>query len=329
MSEPVSPATAPLTLVRATGGTFLERALAGLEAGLRAEVDRELIHLLNSAMVIDVEEFAELEQLRRSARDLHRYLGIGLEYLSGEAVERGTALLERVRLRRIVQVGFTLTVELRRRAERLLERPGLEALGPSFLGPPAEPVLGALRRDRPGYARVLDRAGDVGSRPFASLDDVRRVHEALAASEALATFLVDGVHLDPASWTEELLDRCVPGGLDELEARTVVATILARSILDGEARWEPIPAERLEELHRRAFPGGPRPLPGGPEIDAEAAAPFVAWVEEGAGSLDDEARGHLDRFLADCREIFSTQLGPLAPDGIEPFALPGLVVRIP
>jgi hypothetical protein len=143
--------------------TFLGRALAALDdPALLDDVTAALVVLLNRVLSADRVALAEPDVVRAAVVRARDTLSVGLEYLTDAQVERAPAVLAGVALHRVFRAGHSLTLELRRLASQLRAR-GVD-----------DPDLDPLLAPRPELPGALDQPPRAGSRPFRSLDDVRR-----------------------------------------------------------------------------------------------------------------------------------------------------------
>ncbi|AJE04097.1 DUF6178 family protein [Geobacter pickeringii] len=155
----------------APGGndSFLQRVLA--RAGSE-ELDQELTYLVNNALVADGEALHDREAMEQVFQRVHGYLNIALEYLADGSEERGAEIIRTEYLRRLFQLGFSIVMPLRSRAERVSSDD--YATGKALRGLKALP---------PRYYRAFDPEGTDGYREFRGLADVKRSEEFLATVE--------------------------------------------------------------------------------------------------------------------------------------------------
>ena len=78
-----------------------------------------MVYLCNRELVYDQVDFGEASAVQASLRQVHAYLNVGLEHLSGSRATQLTSILARHPLQFIYQVGFTLVMRLFQRAHRL------------------------------------------------------------------------------------------------------------------------------------------------------------------------------------------------------------------
>ncbi|GAC1470285.1 MAG: DUF6178 family protein [Desulfuromonadaceae bacterium] len=152
-----------------TGKTFLERVI------LRADSElfrMELNYLINTALVADEAHLADMDQMRSVVERVYGYLNIALEYLSEGDETKGVEIITGEYLKRLFQLGFSLVLGLKFRADKLSE--------PDYATGKA---LSGLKAARPRYYRGLDSDGVDGYREFREMQDVTTVSDFLKRVE--------------------------------------------------------------------------------------------------------------------------------------------------
>ncbi len=281
------PATGPGAALAATGGhvDYLEAAFRGLTMLERENAEDELRDVANAALVADLADPGDLDATRRTAEMVRDYLSLGLEHLTGADPGRATDALRDTPLRRIFQVGFTLTLQLKFRADRLVKSPGALLEGVLMVLPEEAAALAALRRKRPRRALRVDGAEPV---PFRSLREVAASQALLARAEAQVK-LLRGVLGGSAEAAREAVARFgVP--LETLGLERLLAAVVVMAVLEGRADARPVPLGRVAELGQRLFEGPP----DAPRL--RASAPERAWAGLEA-AVPPEARDELRRLI--------------------------------
>jgi hypothetical protein len=165
--QAVEATTLPRTLL--TGTTFLERVVHRADSEL---FRMELNYLINTALVADEAHLADMEQMRSVVERVYGYLNIALEYLCQGDETKGVEIIAGEYLKRLFQLGFSLVLGLKLRADELGE--------PEYATGKA---LSGLKAARPRYYRGLDPDGVDGYREFLEMRDVTRVSEFLKGLE--------------------------------------------------------------------------------------------------------------------------------------------------
>lgn len=235
--------------------SLLDQALDQLGAEQKDELQLQLLTVLNSALIADGVDVADVDDVRDHAQVVRDTLSLGLEHLSGGDLGRASTLLGETAWKRIFQVGFTRTLEVKWRAERLVKTLPLR-LSPGTLlpdGPDGE-ILAALLLRRP---RFHDGRR---TRAFASLEEVEVASEALVRVEAVATRLA-ALGLEPEAAGRFVVDAWDEAGLARVRFSDLFVTALTRVALGLSPAFGPLPTEKVEEAARLAFDGDGRLLP--------------------------------------------------------------------
>ena len=239
-----APALAP------TGGSvdFVEAAFKHLDADERENLAAEVRYLVNAALVAEGAEPGDPPSIRRISEHARDYLNLGLEHLCGGDPEHAVEVVRKDPLRKSFQIGFSLTLKLRREAEHLREEPGVYS-GETILALEEETAaLKALLRRRPLRALRVAGAEPVAFRSKRELAEVAAV---LARVRRQAPAF--GVMLGAAPEAAVAPFLC---SLAELTPQRFLVAALAWGDLDGVARAAPVPEARLVELCERWFEGG-------------------------------------------------------------------------
>ncbi|MDD2539959.1 MAG: DUF6178 family protein [Desulfuromonadaceae bacterium] len=162
--QTVEATTLPETFL--TGKTFLERVILRVDSEL---FRMELNYLINTVLVADEAHLVDLGQMRSVVERVYGYLNIALEYLSGGDETKGVEIITGEYLKRLFQLGFSLVLDLKFRADKLSESD--YATGKALSG---------LKTSRPRYYRGLDSDGIDGYREFREIEDVKIMSDFLA-----------------------------------------------------------------------------------------------------------------------------------------------------
>jgi len=151
----------------AGAGSFLQRVLAqAADAGVGAE----MLYLVNSALVAEGSMPFDAETMGYVLQRVHGCLSIALEYLSDGDEATAAAIVRKEYLKRLFQVGWSMLLKLKERAEELA--------GDNYT---SERALEGLKARRPRFYRALDPDRVDGYREFRELEDVRKMEELLAS----------------------------------------------------------------------------------------------------------------------------------------------------
>jgi hypothetical protein len=142
--------------------SFLGHALAGIDDAERlAGLSAALVALLNRVLVADRVDPAELELVRETAARARDTVSLGLEHAAGGDLGAARRVLVETPVHELFRIGYSLTLELARRAQAL-ERAAV-----------VEPALDPLLAPRPLYPCELDQPPTGGARPFRTIADLR------------------------------------------------------------------------------------------------------------------------------------------------------------
>ena len=148
------------------GNTFLEQVILLIDSDL---FRMELNYLINTALVADQAHLADTDYMRAVVERVYGYLNIALEYLCKGDQAKGVEIITGEHLKRLFQLGFSIVLGLKLRADRLSD--ASYATGKALSG---------LKSARPLYYRGFDSDGIDGYREFRDLEDVQRMSDFLA-----------------------------------------------------------------------------------------------------------------------------------------------------
>jgi len=169
----VRPQTAEMTTLPVSnfnGTTFLERAVRLMDSDV---FRMELNYLINTALVADQAHLADTEQMKSVVERVYGYLNIALEYLCHGDETQGAKILGSEYLKSLFQLGFSIVLRLKFRADRIADT-----------NYATEKALKGLQASRPLFYRGLDADGADGYREFLELKDVTVMSDFLAGLES-------------------------------------------------------------------------------------------------------------------------------------------------
>lgn len=178
--EQAEPIEAPRTVLRyplkvLESHTLFKRSLDEIsDPHEKDRLSQELAHLANKVMVADARDPALIDDLHGSLIKVSGYINIALQEYCGDDVSKAAELLLCNHMELLFRRGFSLILDLRKEAQRLLRNyeGGVENLGHPLAGL----VQGLLQR-RPVYAGTL--LGESKPREFESLDDISLIRQLL------------------------------------------------------------------------------------------------------------------------------------------------------
>lgn len=285
-------------------GNVLDRALAALPDVHRERLERELVAVLNMAIVADAVDVSDLGAVRAEAAAVRDTVALGLARL-GEPASR----LELTPLKAIFQAGFTATLELRWRLDRLLAALPLRLPdGELLVDPPDDALVRALLARRPRFA-----GPDGVVRPFADAADLAAGSAALDRVETAGKMLA-AAGLDVAALSRELVRAQGEAALAVLHASDVLATAAARTALGISPAVGLLPGASLDAAVQRLL-----------DRDGHVRGEVAAFLR-GLGREADPAAAAsvVERVIA----RIEAELGPqLASGGVDPVAAAPLLVE--
>ena len=163
----LSPAGESLSILPALthDDSLLSRALVLADSQTLVQ---ELNYLVNSALVAEGGAFEEPEAMLGILQRVCGYLNIALERLSGGDEQKGAQLLADEQLKRLFQLGYSIVLELKFKAQAT-----------QTVDYASGKLLSGLKAKRPRYYRGLDADGIDGYREFKEMADVKRAAELL------------------------------------------------------------------------------------------------------------------------------------------------------
>ncbi len=294
------PAAAPGTALAPGQGQpdYLEAAFRALDDVERENLETELRYLANATLVAEVEEPGELDAIRRVGEMARDYLLLGLEHLTGGDPARAPQVVRDMEIKRIFQVGFSLTLTLKFRADRLMKQPLAQVDGTPLLFPEEATAVEALRRKRPRRALKVPGAEPV---PFRSRRELAFSEEVLARAEAQVALL--GALLGGTE--KQAHDVLARFGVEPriLGVDHFFAAGVAMALLEGKVDLRPVPLGRGDELGAMLFEGTPE----APRLRTDVVDRAVAVLEP---AVPESTRTELRRLVKVTLARLLEELGP-------------------
>ena len=305
-----APAPAAVVALVATKAQpdYLDAAFRALSDVERENLEGELRYLANATLVAEVEDPGDLDAIRRVGEMVRDYLLLGLEHLTGGDPSRAAQVVRDTETRRVFQVGFSLTLVLKFRADRLMKQPLAQVEGAPLLFTEEAAAIEALRRKRPRRTLKVPGAEPV---PFRSRRELAASEEVLTRAEAQVALL--GALL---GGTEKRAREVL--ALFGVEPRILgverfFAATVALALLEGKVGPRPVPSARRDELGALLFEGTPEAPRLRPDVAARAVAALEPAVPESARpELRRQVNATLARLLEELAPSF-LQEGKLNP----------------
>jgi hypothetical protein len=279
---------------------------AALDEGLSDSGCWELAYLANKVLVTNQVDVGERSEMQDSMEEMFARLNIALEYLCADDLKKAVELLDHAYFEHLFRLGYSLTIKLQRRANKLQTAtigPYLDASDKTFL-------QALLRKPHALLYEGLEHPGIEDERNFQNLHDLRVAADRLDQLELLRKLFEEKL---PFSLPEPDTDLpgCTPASTSDLDLSTLFLTALANRILDREFAPEPIPVADLSLLHER--------ITRNRKLDPRLRAETVAWVE----SLIDNG----EKVVHNALDIWAENFCPIDPTDIDPRYLDGLIIR--
>jgi hypothetical protein len=280
---------------------LLAAALDGLTPDERQTLEDELRTVVNSVLVDEGADPGDPEAIRCAGERARDTLQLGLEYLAAGDPVRTVEVVRVETSRRIFQVGFTLALGLKHRADRLVGRPGVRLDGELLLWPDAAAAVLALRRARPLRALKVEGAEPV---PFRSLREIQETDALLARAEHQAALFVAllGSEAVAGETLRELGPAWPVGGMP-----AVLLAALAQAALHGALRAAPVDRSEIAALASALLEAGGE----GPRLRRDTRDRLVTALAALAPGSGDEPARLVDAAL----ERLLTEVGPALARG--------------
>ncbi len=227
---------------------FLAACLARIEdpAEMR-RIGQAAATLANKMMAADLVENPDYHLAAHYMARMRRYLSIGLERLTGGDPNLGPKALATISLARILRVGYSLTLDLKRLVMGLRSagRISLAPTGTTLLDEPWEALVRGLEQRRPELTRAFDDPPGEGFRPFSSMADLAfalRLVEDLANQWSLC-FEKLRFPLDILS--SETLKSCMPASPAQVTLGDIFRTALLNHLIGAAPSPRPLSEHEL------------------------------------------------------------------------------------
>ncbi|MBW2187833.1 MAG: hypothetical protein JRG71_16080 [Deltaproteobacteria bacterium] len=217
-----------------------------LSGSVSSRLGHDLSFLLNRALSADNVDFGDPDQVRQTMEGVYHTLNIALGYLCGADLAQAETHLNGVYLHRLYQLGFSLTVDQRRRAEKIKEVP----IGAYLDGPDAA-LISALCQPKPQFYHGLLDPTRADSRAFHSWAEVQQVQNELEYVELLQTLFSEKGLFALPSHDELDLDGCSPDQPSEVTLSELFLTALANQVMGRDFSPQPIAVDELLSLQQK------------------------------------------------------------------------------
>lgn len=252
--DSVAPKSAPAGQQLAAGTApagFVASAFRELDENERVNLEGEIRYLVNCILVAEAAEPGDPQALRRTSEHARDYLELGLEHLTGAEPAKAAAVVRARSLREIFQVGFSLTLRLKRQVEKLAREEGAKFADTWLALDDEAAILAALLRRRPLKALKVPGAEPVPFRSRRELAEVELLIERVRTQRRVFTALLGPT---PAETVARF-----GGTLAEVRPQRLFAAVVAGAELHGLVDVTPVAPLQLTELCARLFDEGTPP----------------------------------------------------------------------
>ncbi|MEW6434298.1 MAG: DUF6178 family protein [Myxococcota bacterium] len=224
---------------------LVSAAFRGLDDVERQNLEGEVRYLVNCVLVAEAAEPGDPGAVRKYSEYARDILDLGLEHLTGGQPELASAVVREKPLKEIFQLGFSLTLKLKRQVEKLAKEEGAK-FGDTWLALDEETAaLNALLRRRPLKAVKVPGAEPV---PFRSKRELHEAEGLLNRVRAQRTVLQALLGPSPGDVVARFGVT-----LAELTPQRLFGAVVARAEVDGVVDAAPLPELKLTELCERLF----------------------------------------------------------------------------
>lgn len=270
---------------------FVLAMFQGLDAIERQNLEGEVRYLVNCVLVAEGAEPGDPAALRRLSEQARDTLELGLEHLTGADASRAVDVVRERTLREIFQIGFSLTLKLKRQVERLAQEPG-SRFADTWLALDDEAAsLTALMRRRPLKALKVPGAEPVTFRSKRELAEVDALIARVRSQRAIFNALLGPSPAEPIAR--------FGAKLSELTPQRLFLAVAAHAEVSGTIDVAPFPELRVQELVTRLFDEQGRQPVLRESAGKRAVAVLTASLSEGAGELEAMVARVLQALLAD------------------------------
>ena len=236
-------------LAPATGYVdYVAAAFRGLDTVERQNLESEVRYLVNCVLVAENAEPGDPDAVKRLSEHARDYLDLGLEHYTGGDAEKATDVVRETTLRALFQVGFSLTLRLKRRVEKLAHEEGARFADTWLAMDEETAALQALGRRRPLKALKVAGAEPVPFRARRELVEAEGLFDRVRRQRAVLQALLG------ANPQETIARFGVK--FSELTPQRMFAAAVAWAEIDGVIEVSTFPELKVTELAARIFDDG-------------------------------------------------------------------------
>jgi hypothetical protein len=270
---------------------FVAAAFRGLDPVERQNLEAEVRYLVNCALVAEAAEPGDPDAVKRLSEYARDLLDLGLEHYTGGDPTLATEVVRETTLRALFQCGFSLTLRVKRQAERLMHEEGSRFAETWLALDDETAALQALLRRRPLKALRVPGAEPVPFRSKRELADAEAILARVRQQRAVFQALLGR---SPAETIARFGTR-----LSELTPQRLFAAVVANAEVSGRVDVAPLPELALTELCSRLFDEAGPPPRLRATAGKRAHEVLTAGLAVGSGELEAMVQRVLGAFLGD------------------------------
>jgi len=301
--EAIEPAMAP-AIADAENSLFNAALTAGFAAQGKRQLRSEMAMVSNQVLVARAVDFGDLEAVRVAVEMTHNYMNLALEHLAGGDLKTAIEHLRDTHLQLLFRLGVSLTIDLRKRAQALVERLGLSPERTReipYLDSPFREALSGFLQRQPQFYSGLDRGGAIAMRDFSAMRDLHLSYAVVEQIEAVPDLMKALLGLDIASAP---FRASIAG--HEIRLSQILLTAFARYAIDRRFVLEPIEPDRLDDARAAIMTRNGPP--------ARLSEIFRRSVQEAlAKRLDETLLRRSAAFVKSCLNMLEEDLSDLDP----------------
>jgi len=283
----------------------------------------ETNYICNQIMMAEKIDFKDSGQIKGAVAVAHNYLNIGLEYLSDGDIDKASSLMEKFYLKKIFRLGYSLTLDLKKRADKLINHWNLKRTdGGIYLFDPEYVIrFAALTNVKPLYYDNDAMQEKKRVRAFNNLPEVKEVESFLDTAATVCNFFFNYLNFKLTDFYQMDFSGCLPEDRREIYFSNLFLTAISRRILGLEPAFDPIPRKLLPKLHQAAIARSPEP-----ELKPEVKEDLLEWLRN---FLHESDFNSFRPFAEDCLKILNENFAPVdSKKEIVPEFIKGLIVRV-
>ena len=290
--------------------SFFNTTLEKLDSDNYKRLSYELSIMGNRAMMAG-NACRHIENAEQALAQMHKYLDIGLTYLSESSEERAIELLEKVPLIDIFRAAYSLTMQLHDSAMRFLRKYATDdnvntmQLVPSTTAG----LLMALVKIPPQFYEAVSGAGEE-YREFADLSEIEKSSILIDRISFLFDLHFSRLALDYREICSGQYSFDIEGGHEDVHFVKLFITAFANFKLVSQGEYKPLSAQNFDRIIREWLrPGGT-----GYDVDSRLAGEAQQWILGYCAESSSEYRQLASNWAARCFQAFdaiAAQLGSL------------------